>query len=397
MMLNNNYTPTEYFCPVCKSPDNDVFLEITRVPVHCNLLWEIRNEAVDAPRSDITLAFCENCGHIFNHTFDPEVMKYFQQYENSLHFSQCFQNYAKELVDRLIASNNLYKKDIIEIGCGKGEFLKLLCETGENRGIGFDPSYEIVEPTSGNDSGAITFIKDFYSKQYSDYKADFICCRHVLEHIEHPYDFLFDIRKTIGGKIDTIVFFEVPNVDYTLKELGIWDLIYEHISYFNKSSLHRLFSLCGFSIIKLTETFNGQFLCIEAVPGKVLHGTEYTSNITRHNVELFAEKFWDKIETWQKKIEHIQQSGQSAVVWGAGSKGVTFLNLIDPKGQIKYIIDINPRKQGKYVPGTGQKILPPEFLREYQPDVVLVMNVIYNGEIQQILDSLGVSACLINV
>ena len=85
------------------------------------------------------------------------------------------------------------------------------------------------------------------------------------------------------------------------------------------------------------------------------------------------------------------------MVWGAGSKGVTFLNLIDPIGQIEYIIDINPRNQGKYVPGTGQNILSPEFLREYQPDVVLVMNEIYKDEIQQILDSLGVSACLINV
>jgi len=101
----------------------------------------------------------------------------------------------------------------------------------------------------------------------------------------------------------------------------------------------------------------------------------------------FAERFWAKIKTWREKIEHIRESGQSAVVWGAGSKGVTFLNLIDPIGQIEYIIDINPRKQGKYVPGTGQNILPPEFLREYQPDVVLVMNEIYKDEIQQILDS----------
>src|SRR3990172_5453172 len=121
IMVNENHTTTEYICPVCKSPDNNVFLEITRVPVHCNLLWKTRNDAMDAPRSDITLAYCENCGHIFNRTSDPEVMRYTQQYENSLHFSLCFQNYAKELVDQLIKSHDLYRKNIIEIGCGKGE------------------------------------------------------------------------------------------------------------------------------------------------------------------------------------------------------------------------------------------------------------------------------------
>jgi len=394
-MGNKNFTSKEYICPVCKSPDINVFLEITNVPVHCNLLWETRNKAINAPRSDITLALCENCGHVFNRAFDPEVMEYSQQYENSLHFSQCFQNYAKELVDRLIMNHDLHGKNIIEIGCGKGDFLKLLCETGANRGVGFDPSYEIVEQTEDT-YHEITFIKDFYSKRYSDYKADFICCRHVLEHIQQPYDFLVDLRNTIGEKYDTVVFFELPNADYTLNDLGIWDLIYEHISYFNKNSLARLFRLSGFSIIKLTETFNGQFLSIEAVPEKVQNGIEFPPMI-RYNVELFAQRFRAKIENWRKKIEIIRHSGQKVVLWGAGSKGVTFLNIIDNEGLIKYVIDINPRKQGNHIPGTGQKILPPEFLKELQPDVVLVMNAIYTDEIQQVIDRLGVSACLMQV
>ena len=68
-------------------------------------------------------------------------------------------------------------------------------------------------------------------------------------------------------------------------------------------------------------------------------------------------------------------------MWGAGSKGVTFLNMIDSRYQIEYVIDINPRKHGKYIPGTGQKIVSPEFLREYIPDIVIVMNLIYENEI----------------
>jgi hypothetical protein len=68
--------------------------------------------------------------------------------------------------------------------------------------------------------------------------------------------------------------------------------------------------------------------------------------------------------------------------------------LKDP--QIKYAVDINPRKQGMYVPGSGQQIVRPEFLRDYQPDVIVVMNPIYRHEIQQLTKKLGLTAKLIS-
>jgi len=390
--VNNKNTRKESKCPVCRTSNTNVFLEIPKVPVHCNLLWETRDDAISAPRSDIILVFCENCEHIFNYAFDPDLMEYTQQYENSLHFSPVFQGYAKELADRLIETYNLHGKSIIEIGCGKGEFLKLLCERGENQGVGFDSSYENVGEAISPDLD-ITFVKDFYSERYLNYKSDFICCRQVLEHIQYPCDFLIDLRKMIGDN-RTIVFFEVPNVDYTLKDLGIWDLIYEHRSFFSKNSLANLFNSCGFSIINLTETYKNQFLCIEAVPDKFPShpNIECTASLTKKSdVRKFTEIFWSTIEAWKEKVKIFERSGQRAVLWGAGSKGVTFLNLIGGKDHIESVIDINPRKQGKYIPGTGQKILSPEFLREYRPDVVIVMNPIYKNEIQEILTNLGLS------
>jgi len=184
--VNNIKTHRKSICPVCRSSSTNEFLEIPQVPAHCNLLWGTSDDALKAPRSDIVLMFCENCEHIFNCAFDPKLMEYTQQYENSLHFSQLFQGYAKELAKRLIETYNLHGKSIIEIGCGKGEFLTLLCEMGGNQGVGFDPSYENVGKKISTESAKITFIKDFYSERYMDYKCDFICCRHVLEHIQYP-------------------------------------------------------------------------------------------------------------------------------------------------------------------------------------------------------------------
>jgi len=321
-------------------------------------------------------------------------MEYTQDYENSLHFSPRFQGYAESLAARLIERYDLHGKDIIEIGCGKGDFLRLLCELGGNRGVGFDPSY-VPEQNDNATAGRITFIRDFYSERYASYKADLICCRHVLEHIQFPRDFLTSVRRSIGNRLGTGVFFEVPNVLFTLRDLGIWDLIYEHCSYFSSSSLSHLFRACGFDVCDLTEAYEGQFLSIEALPGEGL--TDPTRDPRddleemAHDVATFGDKYRSKAQVWRRNLERIASTGQRAVIWGAGSKGVTFLNALATQGQIAYAVDINPRKQGMYLAGTGQQVVPPEFLRDYQPDVVIVMNPIYQREIQHITEGLGLT------
>lgn len=109
------------------------------------------------------------------------------------------------------------------------------------------------------------------------------------------------------------------------------------------------------------------------------------------DVATFAGKYRSKVEIWRHNLERIAYTGQRAVVWGAGSKGVTFLNALETQDQIEYAVDINPRKQDMYLAGTGQQVVPPEFLRDYQPDVVIVINPIYQSEIQQITESLGLT------
>lgn len=387
----------ENICTVCRSTDISVFFELDQVPVHCNLLWPERDKAINAPRGDIRLGFCRACGHIFNLAFDPDCMRYNQEYENSLHFSALFQQYARSLAARLINRHHLYDKVIIEIGCGKGDFLTLLCKLGGNRGVGFDPGC-MHESTVGKAAEQITFIKDFYSERYAGYKADFICCRHVLEHIQSPLDFLINLRQAIGNQHGTVVFFEVPNVMFTLKDIGIWDLIYEHCSYFNISSLAHVFTSCGFEICNISEAFEKQFLCIESLPveSAVNSVRDYLDHleIITHDMAVFADRYQHKVETWLHHLERIKQANKKVVLWGGGSKGVSFLNTMKAS-QIKYVIDINPYKQGMYVPGTGQKIVPPEFLRNYQPHVIIVMNPVYYNEILQIVKSLNLSTKLL--
>jgi len=371
-----------------------VFIDIPGVPILCNVFWKTREEALNAPKGSITLAFCGFCGHIFNVAFDPDLMKYDQDYENSLHFSPRFQEYAISLAERLIQAYDLHHKDIIEVGCGKGDFLTMLCERGQNRGIGFDPSYMDGRIDREFDRN-ITIVRDFYSERYSHYSADMICCRHVLEHIQYPREFIKTVRRAINDRLNTIVFFEVPNVIFTLKDLGIWDLIYEHCGYFSEESLSYLFESCGFTMLSVKDAFGGQFLCIDALPVSdkrdVIENQRYNKEQIATYVSAFSTKYYGKISEWRQKLEETARDKKRIVLWGAGSKGVTFLNVLnDQSRDLEYIVDVNPFKQGMYIGGTGQQIVSPEFLREYQPDIILVMNPVYRDEIQHMVKSMNV-------
>src|SRR6266487_2724148 len=392
--MSEKHMSSDAPCPVCATTGILAFIDIGQVPVHCNLLWTTRDEAVHAPHGEIRLGFCSNCGYIFNLAFDPALMEYNQNYENSLHYSALFQSYANSLAAHLVDRYDLHHKDIIEIGCGQGEFLKLLCELGDNGGVGFDPSY-IADPTAEMRVDRMMFVQDVYSERYASYQADLICCRQVLEHIQAPRDFVVNVRRTIGERRDTAVFFEVPNMLHTLRELAIWDIIYAHCSYFSADSLAYLFSTCGFDVRSLTEAYGGQFLAIEALPRRnevraaAWPRDEYEQ--LAGDVAAFANKYRQRIAHWRCVLDHYARSGRRVVIWGAGAKGVTFLNTLNLRDQIEYAVDVNPRKHGMFIAGTGQQIVPPEVLRDYQPDVVIVMNSLYEHEIQQIAKNLGIT------
>lgn len=379
-------------CPICLATEITLFAEISNVPTHCNLLWSTAEAACEAPRGDIQLGFCPTCGHVFNAIFAPALMEYTQRYENSLHFSPRFQSYAIQLAQRLIEKYALYNKTIIDIGCGQGDFLDLLCEKGQNRGIGFDPSYL---PNAEFTSRHLSFVQDFYSEKYASYTADFICCRQVLEHIHKPREFLLSVRRAIGSKQGAKIFFEVPNGLFMLRDLSIWDIIYEHYAYFCAGSLANLFQTCGFEVLQVNEEYAGQFISLEARPSsKTAFADQSWPGLTEltQNITSFGANFTQKIQLWQQYLARFAQKQQRVVVWGAGSKGVMFLNALPVQNSIRYVVDINPRKQGMFVAGRGQEIVAPSFLATFHPDVIIIMNAIYEAEIRQTMASFGLEA-----
>jgi hypothetical protein len=375
-------------CPNCLSADLSTFYEAEDVPVHSVLLLPTYEEAVTFPKGRMVLGFCQACGFIGNQAFEPELLAYSTRYEETQGFSSTFNAFHRQLAVRLVERFDLHDKALIEIGCGKGEFLTLLCELGPNRGTGFDPAY-VPERNVSPTAERLTFIQDFYSEKYACYQADFVYCKMTLEHIPNTADFINTINAAIGAQTDTMVFFQVPDVRRILRELAFWDIYYEHCSYFSLGSLARLFRRCGFEVRDLRRAYDDQYLMLEAQPSQtpsaVTLPQEQDLDALRRDVGFFAQHYANKIDTWRNQIAQMQRRGERVVIWGAGSKGVTFFNTLGIHTDIAYAVDINPHKHGTYMAGTGQEIVGPDFLKDYRPDAVIVMNPIYREEIRQML------------
>jgi SAM-dependent methyltransferase len=387
-------------CPNCDTPGLDPFYEVSGIPAHCVMLMHTREQAISYPRGDLRLGFCRSCGFITNTRFDPSLNEYSPDFEETQHFSPTFDRWARQLVDRLVRDYGIRGKRIVEIGCGKGEFLALLCETGDNQGVGIDPGCAPGR-LQGESAARVRLIRDLYSERYSELPADVVCCRHTLEHIQPTRAFMRMVRRVIGSRLDTLVFFEVPDMRRVLRERAFWDIYYEHCTYLTAGSLARLFRSTGFEVIDLVRDFDDQYLWITARPsaGPAAPPPSRADDldVTAQEVASFRMQAPKDVAAWRDRIRSAAAEGRKPVLWGAGSKAVGLLTTAGLGPEVRYLVDINPHKAGKFLPGTGHPVLMPEGMRHDPPGMVFVMNPVYLDEVRSRMATLDVSAELVAV
>jgi SAM-dependent methyltransferase len=364
------------------------------MPVLCNYLYVSAQEARSVTKGNIELVLCRHCAHLYNSKFIPDIIDYQPGYENSLHYSARYQAYAEQQANRLLDAYKLHGQDVIDIGCGKGEFLALFDHMGNCRGTGFDPA---VDPLMNSDGSKVRLIADTFSEKYFDVPAKLYISRHVLEHSPQPLRFLNIISSAMVNK-NAVLFLEIPDGAYILEQCSVWDIIYEHYSYFTHQSLQYLLEQTGFIFNGAESGFGGQYLTVDAFPATSNTLPDFPSPDKNavDRITRLAEEFALNCQKRYKKVENLLENklqlSRKIVLWGAGSKGIALLNQLQGQERIQYLVDINPEKQSKYVPGSGQQVMPPEFLTTLQPDAVLIVNDIYRQEIQTHLESLKVTA-----
>jgi SAM-dependent methyltransferase len=376
-------------CPVCGAAAPPPFLDFGRVPIDCTRRFTDPEAARNAPLGEMQLVACDTCTAIYNRAFDADRVQYDGDYENSQFFSVAFREYAEALAASLLDRNGIDHGVVVEIGSGKGEFLSLLARNGRNRAIGFDPSYR-GESDDTLDGLRVEIVREYFDERSAPTDLDLVCLRHVLEHIGEPVAFLARIHAAMIASRHAVLYVEVPNATFTLSESGCWDLIYQHCTYFSSTSLRYALEAAGFDVRSLEPAFAGQFLSAEAA----LSGST-SSPVAVAATDAGADQVRQAQDTTTRTIDRWHaffeaQGSKGVALWGAGAKGVTFLNAMR-NHEIAVAVDVNPRKAGGFVPGTGHPIVKPEELTQLGTPIetVVVANRAYESEVRTELRQLG--------
>ncbi|MBD8494744.1 methyltransferase domain-containing protein [Pseudomonas syringae] len=332
------------------------------MPVLQNRTFADAASARASVSADVVLVQDPHSGLVFNAAFDPQKLSYDSDYQNEQAHSGHFKAHL-DAVEQIIA-RHFGGKTLIEVGCGKGYFLEQLRSKGFDI-VGIDPAYE-------GDSPHVT--KAPFTPE-SGLSAQAVVLRHVLEHIPDPVAFLHTISHANGGGL---IYIEVPCLDWILAHRAWFDVFYEHVNYFRLEDFQRLFG----TVQEAGHLFGGQYLYVVAdlaslrthlpapktqvqVPAGFRHSIEQALSIARNS------------------------PGQALAIWGAASKGVIYSLFLQRAGvTVDQIVDINPAKQGRYLPLSGLKVSSPQEAMQALPEGahLFVMNSNYLDEIRRMTD-----------
>lgn len=353
-------------CRLCGRKGLQSLYSVSGIPIFQNRVYPSLTTALNAPLGTVKLVRCSSCGFIFNAAFDPALLEYDECYQNEQACSPAFEQHLDEVVS-LLEKRGITGKRIVEIGCGKGTFLKKLWLKG-HEAFGVDPAYE------GTDSRV---VRGVFGAEHAAFGGEVFILRHVLEHIAEPLDFLHDIAKNVNyqGKI----FIEIPNFDWIIEQRAFWDIFYEHCNYFCPETLNGLFHHAEWGTF-----FQGQYLFVWADLKDLKSAAEYSSCLVKTPLEDLAAPLRKSRKQASARIKEYAP----ILVWGAAAKGSTIVNLLDKNRElIPYLVDINPRKQNGWIGGSGHPILSPSVLAdEDQSKNILVVNGNYFEEICATVD-----------
>jgi SAM-dependent methyltransferase len=341
------------------NPDCADLYSIEGVPIFQNMLFDTCEEARNCITGDVHLVRHAESGIVVNRSFRAELMQYDAKYQNEQAVSAVFREHLDQVC--AVVEKHFTGRSLIEVGCGKGHFLELLQRKGF-RATGVDPAYEGTNPA---------VIKDYFSPNLA-LRAQGIVLRHVLEHVEDPIGFLSKICDANGGA--GRIYIEVPSFEWICQRRAWFDIFYEHVNYFSPADFRRIFG----TIEEIGHVFGGQYFYVVAELASLRRAVPTPTDWLDFPSDFLAGV--------QKHVIYLKSQGSvPTAIWGGASKGVTFALFMKRAGaQIDMVIDKNPAKHGKYLPGTGHRVHAPDEAMALLPRRanIVVVNSNYLEEIR---------------
>lgn len=328
---------------------------------------------------DLNVQQCSKCGLV---QLDNLPVHYFRDVIRAAGYSEEMGRFRRQQFSEFLKRFGLMGKKVIEIGCGRGEYLGLMKEAGADAyGIEHLPDSvkACVEAKLKVDED---FIEDAKHKLMSA-PFDAFFCLNFLEHIPEINLFLRGISNNLTE--DAVGLIEVPNFEMILREKMFCEFMTDHLYYFTRETLHRTLALNGFEVLECKEVWHDYIL--SAVVRKTKMKPIFSDEIEKIDLTEFS--------NYQKQLEKDfsdlmdQFPSGSVGIWGAGHQALAVMSLAKlGGGRIKYVFDSAPFKQNKFTPATHIPIVSPQKIQEdLSIKAVVVMGASYTDEIVRVLRS----------
>ena len=358
-------------CRVCKSPLFDKkLLQLKNMP----------SSAQNFPTSDtdkgidMSVYQCSKCG-LIQLTCSP--VPYYTHVIRASAFSEEMKCFRIKQFKKFVKKYGLKNKKVIEIGCGKGEYLSLMKSAGVDA-YGIENSQESVDYCIKNN---LNVTKDFIYTAVDvlpsrPYDAFFMLS--YFEHLPDPTIQLKSIHKNLkeGG----VGLIEVPNFDMMLKHDMFSEFITDHLTYFTKSTLTSTLLMNGFDVIECKEIWHDYII----------------SAVVRKRTITNLQSFKDKQASLKKDLHTYIRQYKKVAVFGAGHQALALIALTEIGDKIEYVVDDATFKQGKLTPGTHIPIVSRDEIESNRPEAIIIIAGSYSGEVLKSLTYRKINKAIVN-
>ena len=341
---------------------------------------------------------CENCWLVQAEAYSRAAELFNDEYAYFSSFSTQWLAHAKAYVTEMVERFSLSRQSkVVEIACNDGYLLQFVQE--------LKISCLGVEPTSGTANAArskgIEVIEEFFgvslAKRLVDlgHQADLTAANNVLAHVPDISDFVAGFALLL--KPQGVATFEFPHVLNLIAENQFDTIYHEHFSYLSLTAVQRIFMDNGLTVFDVEEhpTHGGSLrifaqrtdLGPHPVSGKV-------ADLIRTEIEagMQSPAFYVGFQSQAEKVKNdfvsflidAKRQGKSVAAYGAAAKGNTLMNFAGIRPDlISFVVDKNPAKQAKFMPGSRIPILAPEVFRLRRPDYLVILPWNIAAEVKQ--------------
>lgn len=310
----------------------------------------------------LDLCQCMGCGLV---QFDCEPVDYYRDVIRAGGFSKTMVELRRYQYKHLIDSYHLEGKKFIEVGCGQGEFLKVLSEFPvEVHGIEHDP--HLVELARAQGLDVTEGFTETEDTRFAGGLYDVFLSFNFLEHQPDPSTMLQAIYRNLED--DAMGLITVPSFEYIMDHNSYYELIRDHLAYYTFETLTPLLERNGFQVEEC-EVINRDTLSVIVRKRPQMD----TENLLECYVNLKREMetYMKYLDAWDKKV----------AIWGASHQGFTLAATTKLGEKARYIIDSAPFKQAKFAPASHLPIVGPDHFHEHPVDAIIITAPGYTDEI----------------